>query len=186
MHGVPRLGVFAPVTLFRPLPDVLAANLRVLFVGINPSLYSAEVGHHFARPGNRFWPTLHGSGFTPHLVVPQDDHTVLTWGLGLTNLVDRATARASELEVDELRDGGQQLVQKLEDYRPRVVAMVGVSAYRVAFADKRAAVGDQARRLGPSRLWLLPNPSGLNAHYRLQDLVAAFGELARASALAPP
>jgi double-stranded uracil-DNA glycosylase len=159
------------------LPDVIADDLDVLFVGINPSLYSAAVGHHFARPGNRFWPALHRAGFTPAVIDPFDDRTLLALGLGLTNIASRATARADELHHDELARGARRLVAKVERRRPRWVAIVGVTAYRAAFAEPRAAIGRQDRTLGVARLWVLPNPSGLNAHYDLPGLAHVFAEL---------
>jgi len=159
------------------VPDVLAPGLRVLFCGINPGLYTAAIGHHFGRPGNRFWPALHGSGFTLRQLAPWEEGELLTLGLGITNLVARTTAVASELSPAELREGGSLLVAKLEEYRPDWLAMLGVGSYRAAFGRAAAAVGPQLERLGPSRVWLLPNPSGLNAHYQLDALVAEFGRL---------
>jgi len=157
--------------------DVLAPGLTVVFCGINPSLYSAAVGHHFARPGNRFWPTLQRSGFTPRLLAPEEDARLLDFGLGVTNLVPRATARAGELGDQELRDGAAALGRRLRAVAPRCVAIVGVSAYRTAFGDRGAVVGPQEPTLGGVAVWVLPNPSGLNAHYTLPALVTAFGEL---------
>jgi TDG/mug DNA glycosylase family protein len=159
--------------------DVIAPGLEVLFVGINPSLYSAAVGHHFARPGNRFWRTLHQSGFTPRQLAPERDRDLLALGIGLTNVVDRATARADELEVEELRKGARVLARKLQRTKPKVVAMVGITAYRVAFERPRAAMGPQEHVLGGARVWVLPNPSGLNAHYQIPDLVRLYRRLRR-------
>ena len=167
----------------RPVPDVLAPDLRVLFCGINPSLYSAAVGHHFARPGNRFWPTLHGAGFTDRLLSPFEDRLLLDHGLGCTNLVERATARADELTPAELRAGGERLTALLLELRPRWLAVLGVSAYRAAFQRPRAVAGPQPFRVGCTGVWLLPNPSGLNAHYQLPDLVAAYRPLCQTACI---
>ncbi|CRK56364.1 G:T/U mismatch-specific uracil/thymine DNA-glycosylase [Alloactinosynnema sp. L-07] len=161
----------------RTIPDVLGTDLTVLFCGINPSLYSAYTGHHFARPGNRFWPALHQSGFTPRLLRPAEQHLLPGFGLGLTNLVARATARADEVSQDELAAGGERLSALVEQYRPRTVAIVGVTAYRAAFGAREAVIGPQAAGLGSAELWMLPNPSGLNAHYQLGELAAEFRTL---------
>lgn len=161
----------------KPLPDVIAPGLRVLFCGINPSLMSAERGHHFARPGNRFWPALHGSGFTPRLMAPEEDGELPALGLGITNLVDRPTRAADELSRDELRAGAAALERLVIAHRPRVVAVVGVTAYRIGFDRPRAVLGLQAETVGPAAVWVLPNPSGLNAHHQLPDLVERFAEL---------
>jgi len=159
------------------LPDVIAPDLRVLFCGINPSLYSAVVGHHFARPGNRFWRTLYGAGFTDRLFSPFEDQKLLHLGYGITNVVDRATATADQLSADELIAGGQQLAVKLQQYRPQCLALLGISAYRTAFGKPKATVGKQEERLQEAIVWVLPNPSGLNAHYQLPDLERVFREL---------
>jgi TDG/mug DNA glycosylase family protein len=163
------------------LPDVLPAAddppLRVLFCGINPGLVSAATGHHFARPGNRFWPALHASGFTPRLFAPAEQVLLPALGLGITNVAPRATARADELDDAELVAGGERLRALVADVRPAWLAVVGIGAYRVAFADRRAAAGRQERRLGPTGLWVLPNPSGLNAHQTPATLAAAFRAL---------
>ena len=161
-------------------PDVVAPGLRVLFCGINPGLYTAAIGCHFGRPGNRFWPALHAGGFTPRLLSPFEQHELLQWGYGITNLVARATARADELAGDELRAGARALGRKVRRLRPGVVALLGVGPYRTAFGRPAAAPGPRPERIGASRVWLLPNPSGLNAHYRLADLAALFAELRRA------
>jgi double-stranded uracil-DNA glycosylase len=163
----------------RFVADVLAPGLRVLFCGINPGLWSAAVGHHFARPGNRFWKALHLGGLTPRLLAPDEEGELLALGLGITNLVERATAGAAELGAEELRGGGERLAAKAAATRPRVVAVLGVGAYRTAFARPKAAVGPQPERIGGAAAWLLPNPSGLNAHYQLPDLAEAFAELRR-------
>ncbi|MBM7775243.1 TDG/mug DNA glycosylase family protein [Actinokineospora baliensis] len=162
----------------RTIADVLGRRgLEVLFCGINPSLYSGATGHHFARPGNRFWPALHRSGFTPRLLAPHEQHLLPDYGLGVTNLVARATARADELGDDELKAGGDRLRELVAEYRPQVVAVVGITAYRTAFAAPKAVVGAQAELFESVRVWVLPNPSGLNAHYQLDDLAAEFGQL---------
>jgi TDG/mug DNA glycosylase family protein len=149
----------------------------VLFSGINPSLYSAATGHHFARPGNRFWPALHRSGFTPRLLRPDEQAELLTLGLGVTNVVDRATARADELSRDELVAGARALGAKVRRHRPAWLAVVGVTAYRTGFGRPRATVGPQPETLAGARLWVLPNPSGLNAHHTVDTLAAAFAAL---------
>ncbi|MEU1665480.1 G/U mismatch-specific DNA glycosylase [Streptomyces sparsogenes] len=167
----------------RLVPDVVAAGLRVLFCGINPGLMTAATGHHFARPGNRFWPVLHASGFTPRLLKPSEQHELLTYGLGITNVVARASARADELTDEEYREGGRILQEKVTRLRPRWLAVAGVTAYRVAFGDKRAAIGPQERTVGTTRIWALPNPSGLNAHWTLATMAEEFARL-RAAAYA--
>ena len=159
------------------LPDVLADDLDVLFVGINPSLYSAAVGHHFARPGNRFWPALHQAGMTSRLLHASEDHRLPEWGGGLTNLAARPTAKASELSASELRDGGAILEAVVERHRVRGVAVVGVTAYRQAFRRPKAQIGAQEDTLGGARLWVLPNPSGLNAHYQLPALAELYRDM---------
>ncbi|NLU69871.1 G/U mismatch-specific DNA glycosylase [Streptomyces sp. HNM0574] len=161
----------------RLVPDVVADGLRVLFCGINPGLMSAATGHHFARPGNRFWPVLHRSGFTPRQLAPEEERELLRYGLGITNVVARATARADELDAEEYREGGRILTGKVERLRPRVLAVVGVTAYRTAFGERKAQVGPQERMLGPSRVWVLPNPSGLNAHWSVATMADAFRAL---------
>jgi double-stranded uracil-DNA glycosylase len=164
----------------KTVPDVIAPGLRVLFCGINPGLYTAAVGHHFARPGNRFWPALHGSGFTDRLLSPFAERQLLQLGLGVTNVVARATAAASELTKDDFIKGGSRLRAKVRRYRPRIVAVLGVGAYRDAFARTKAVIGEQDEQIGEARVWVLPNPSGLNANYQLNDLVKLFRELRRA------
>jgi double-stranded uracil-DNA glycosylase len=161
----------------RQVPDVLAPNLRVLFCGINPGLWSAAVGHHFARPGNRFWKALHLAGFTPRPLAPDEEAELLRLGLGITNLVDRASAGAADLAPEELRSGAERLAAKVERARPAVVAVLGVGAYRTAFARPKATIGPQPDPIAGARAWVLPNPSGLNAHYQLPDLAAAFATL---------
>ncbi|HEY0694967.1 MAG TPA: G/U mismatch-specific DNA glycosylase [Kribbella sp.] len=159
------------------LPDLIRPGLDVLFCGINPGLVSAATGHHFARPGNRFWPALHISGFTPRQFRPDEQADLLGLGLGITNVVDRASARADELTRAEFAAGGEQLVQKVLANEPKWLAVVGVTAYRDAFGERKAAMGRQQRLIGSTRVWILPNPSGLNAHYTLPKLAAAFAEL---------
>lgn len=159
------------------LPDVFADDLDVLFVGINPSLYSAAVGHHYARPGNRFWPVLYDAGMTPRLLHPSEDHKLPTWGGGLTNLVARPTAKGSEVTAQELRAGGAILEDVVARHRPRVVAVVGITAYRQAFSRRRAEIGRQLETLAGAQLWVLPNPSGLNAHYQRPALCELYGEM---------
>jgi len=163
----------------KTIRDVIAPGLRVLFCGINPGLYSGATGHHFARPGNRFWPTLHQAGFTPRLLDPSEERELLASGYGITNLVPRATATADELAPDELVAGRRRLQARVKRYRPRVVAVLGISAYRTAFAQKAVAPGKQPEPLAGALVWVLPNPSGLNAHYQLASLVEHFRELRR-------
>ena len=161
----------------RRIADVVAPDLRVLFCGITPGLYSAYTGHHFARPGNRFWPALHAAGFTPRLLAPSEQRALLQWGYGITNLVPRAPAAASELGDDELRAGRRRLARLVRRYRPRVLAVLGVSAFRTAFERETAPLGLQPETLGETALWVLPNPSGLNAHYQHAHLARLFREL---------
>ncbi|GIV97511.1 MAG: mismatch-specific DNA-glycosylase [Herpetosiphonaceae bacterium] len=163
------------------VPDIIAPGLRVLFCGINPGLYSGAVGHHFARPGNRFWPALYGAGFTERLLSPHEEYELLRYGLGMTNLVNRATATAGELSPAELAAGGQRLEQNAQHYRPRFIAVLGIGAYRTAFARPKATLGRQRETIAESIVWVLPNPSGLNANYQLPDLVRLFQELRLAS-----
>jgi double-stranded uracil-DNA glycosylase len=158
---------------------VIARGLSVLFCGINPGLYSAWSGHHFARPGNRFWPTLWRSAFTPRLLVPAEQEALLAYRLGITNLVARGTARADELTADELRTGGQVLAEKLAALRPRWLAVLGIGAYRLAFGQAAAAVGPQPDQVAGVATWVLPNPSGLNAHYTVDTLAEEFRALRR-------
>ena len=165
----------------RTIRDVVAPGLRVLFCGINPGLYSGAVGHHFARPGNRFWPALHLSGLTGRLLSPFEEAELLDLGLGITNVVARTTASAAQLRDDELRSGVARLRRKTLRLRPGVLAVLGVGAYRTGFGRPRAVVGAQAETIGDTRLWVLPNPSGLNAHYQLPQLVEAFAELRAAA-----
>ncbi|MBB5964294.1 G/U mismatch-specific DNA glycosylase [Planomonospora venezuelensis] len=158
------------------IEDVLGPGLEVLFCGINPGLYSAATGHHFARPGNRFWPALHRSGFTPRLLSPAEQDLLPSFGLGITNVVPRATAQAAELSAEEFRQGGVRLARLVAEVRPRVLAVAGVTAYRTAFGRPKAAIGPQEERVGEAPVWVLPNPSGLNAHWTLERIA---GELRR-------
>jgi TDG/mug DNA glycosylase family protein len=164
----------------RTVPDVIAPRLSVLFCGINPGLYSGATGHHFARPGNRFWPVLHAAGFSPRILKPWEERELLEWGYGITNLVARATATAAELDREEFVAGVKRLERKVRLYKPEWVAVVGIGAYREGFGRKKALVGPQPERMGPARLWLLPQPSGLNANHQLPELTAAFRELREA------
>jgi double-stranded uracil-DNA glycosylase len=159
------------------VPDVIAPGLDVLFCGINPGLWSAAVGHHFARPGNRFWKALEASGFSGELLDPSDERCLLDLGLGITNLVPRSTATASELGRDELRTGAKHVSRTVTRWRPRFVAFLGMTAFRMAFERPRAVLGEQPEPLSTARVWLLPNPSGAQARYQLHDLAAAFAEL---------
>ena len=159
------------------VPDLIRPGLKVLFCGINPSLYSAAVGHHFARPGNRFWPALYAAGFTDRLLSAFEEQELLAAGYGITNVVDRATAAAEELAPEEYAPGGRRLENKVRRYRPGIVAVLGVGAYRAAFARPKAVLGPQPEMLGTAKLWVLPNPSGLNAHYHLPELGRLFREL---------
>lgn len=161
----------------KTLPDVIARDLAVLFCGINPGLYTAAVQQHFGRPGNRFWPTIHRAGFTPHLFHPSEQRELLRLGYGVTNLVNRATNAADKLNEEELIAGARALERKVKRYRPRVLAIVGIGAYRVAFQRPRAKMELQEETIGDTRIWLLPNPSGLNANYRPDDFARLFGEL---------
>jgi TDG/mug DNA glycosylase family protein len=163
----------------KPLRDVIAPDLDVLFCGINPSLLSAERGHHFARPGNRFWPALHLAGLTPRRLSPDEDVELLRYGLGVTNVVARPTRTAAELTVTELREGARLLAELVAEYRPRVLAVLGVTAWRVAFERPKATLGRQPERVGGAETWVAPNPSGLNAHHQLPDLARLYAELRR-------
>jgi TDG/mug DNA glycosylase family protein len=161
----------------RGIPDVIGPGLAVLFCGINPGLWSAAVGAHFARPGNRFWPALHRSGFTDRQLGPDEQWELPRYRLGITNVVDRGSARADELSTAELLAGGRRLRAKARRYRPEWLAVLGIGAYRTAFGAVDAVVGEQPARVGTTRIWLLPNPSGLNAHWPTPRLVEAFREL---------
>ena len=171
---MPEPGAGAPG---KPLPDVVAPDLDVLFCGINPSLSSAERGHHFARPGNRFWPALHLAGLTPRRLRPEEDRELLRYGLGVTNLVDRPTRTAAELSAEELRAGAAALGELVARYRPRAVAVLGVTAWRLATGRPREAWGRQEGSIAGAQTWVLPNPSGLNAHHQLPDLARLYAGL---------
>jgi TDG/mug DNA glycosylase family protein len=165
----------------RTIPDVIGPGLRVLFCGINPGLYSAATGFHFARPGNRFWKALHAAGFTERVLAPAEQRLLLDRGCGVTNLVARATAAASELSAAELVEGRLQLAARVRRHRPQWVAVLGISAYRLAFDQARATFGPQPATIDGARLWVLPNPSGLNASYQLDDLSRALRDLRSAA-----
>jgi TDG/mug DNA glycosylase family protein len=168
----------------RVIPDILpvdAGTLRVLFCGINPGLYSGATGHHFARPGNRFWPALHLSGFTDRRLHPSEQDVLPRYGLGITNLAARTTARADELTDAELCEGGRRLAALVERHRPAYLAVAGVTAYRTAFGRPKTQIGPQDEDFGPARLWVLPNPSGLNASWPLQRIAAEFRRLREAA-----
>ncbi len=161
----------------KTVPDVIASNLGVLFCGINPGLYTAAVGHHFARPGNRFWKALYEAGFTDRLLSPFDERELLQSGYGVTNVVPRATPTADLLTKEEIMIGGKQLTTKVRRYRPKILAVLGLGAYRTAFDQPKAIAGRQERKIGDTILWVLPNPSGLNASYQQGDLVRLFRQL---------
>lgn len=161
----------------KTVPDVIAPNLKVLFVGINPGLYTAAIGHHFGRPGNRFWPAIYRAGFTPRLLSPYEEKELLEYGYGITNIVARATAGANELTKQELVEGGRHLEEKVHQYRPSLLAVLGVGAYRYAFNRPDAVVGKQSETIANTPVWVLPNPSGLNAHYNLDALADAYREV---------
>lgn len=161
----------------RRVPDIVAPNLKILFIGINPGLYSGAVGHHFARPGNRFWPALQRAGLTPRLFTPREQRELLKSGIGITNIVNRTTVAASELSMKELTAGGRRLAAKIKRLKPRVAAFLGIDAYRSAYGVRQVRVGPQPSAIGISRVWVLPNPSGLNAHYQLKDFARLFRQL---------
>ncbi|MBA9004602.1 G/U mismatch-specific DNA glycosylase [Thermomonospora cellulosilytica] len=168
----------------RVIQDVLPVDgtpLRVLFCGINPGLYSGATGFHFARPGNRFWPALYRSGFTDRLLTPAEEWLLPSYGLGITNLAARTTARADELTAEELREGGRRLVELVERHRPRFLAVAGVTAYRTAFGMPKAQIGPRPETIGPARVWVLPNPSGLNASWPLGRIAEEFARLREAA-----
>jgi len=165
----------------KTVPDVIAPGLVVLFVGINPGLYSAAVGHHFGRPGNRFWPALHEAAFTPRLLRPDEDGELPAWGQGITNLVARTTAAASELSAEELRRGGAALEEKVARYTPQWTAFVGIGAYGSAFGRRKVSLGPRDETIAGSRVCVLPNTSGLNAHYTPARFAEVFRELRMAA-----
>lgn len=164
------------LTAGKPLRDVIGPGLTVLFCGINPSLRSAEVGHHFARPGNRFWPAIHLAGFTPRRLDPSEDLELLRYGAGVTNVCARPTRAADELSRAELVEGGVLLDALVAEYRPRLLCVLGITAYRTAFARPKAVLGLQPETVGGRPVWALPNPSGLNAHFQVPDLARVYGE----------
>ena len=161
----------------QPVPDLVAPDLRLLLCGINPSLWSAAAGCHFGNPANRLWPTLHLAGLTPRRLHPSEGTELLRLGIGVTNVVNFATARADELTAEQVRAGRARIEQTVATWRPRVVAFLGLGAYRTAFGTAKATVGRQDLLLGETVVWLLPNPSGLNAHYQLADLARVYGEV---------
>jgi TDG/mug DNA glycosylase family protein len=163
--------------LERTTPEIIAPDLKILFCGINPGLYSAATGHNFARPGNRFWKVLERAGFTPRRFHPSEERELLTLGYGITNFCQRTTAKASELTDAELVEGGKQLVKRVKKYQPKFLAVLGVTAYRTAFGKPKAKLGLQEETIGDTKVWILPSPSGLNAHYQLPDLIELFSEL---------
>lgn len=165
----------------KSVPDVIARRLKVLFVGINPGLYSGAVGHHFARPGNRFWPALHKAGFTARQLSPVEEQELLKHGYGITNIVNRSTAAATELDQQELKTGGLRLKAKIRRNQPRVAAILGIEAFRIAFGKPKAAFGLQKEHVGSTRIWVLPNPSGLNASYQLPALSRMFRKVRKAA-----
>ncbi|MDQ3802205.1 MAG: G/U mismatch-specific DNA glycosylase [Acidobacteriota bacterium] len=164
----------------RTTEDLIDYNLKVLFCGINPGIWSGATGFHFAKPGNRFWKVLHLAGFTDRQLHPSEEHELLERGFGITSFVKRTTARADELTNEEFVEGGKLLVKKIEKYQPQILAVLGIGAYRVAFNQPKAKLGLQPEKIGGASVWLLPNPSGLNAHYQVADLAALFGEVRKA------
>jgi TDG/mug DNA glycosylase family protein len=159
------------------VPDLVADGLDILFCGINPGLYTAATGRHFARPGNRFWPALHGAGITLRQFSPWEQRELLALGIGITNLVERTSATAAEVSAEEFAHGGERLTTLVRRHAPRVVAFLGIGAYRSAFGRPKAGLGLQTERMGETALWVLPSPSGLNANHQLADLVELFSEL---------
>ncbi|MEA2204054.1 MAG: double-stranded uracil-DNA glycosylase [Blastocatellia bacterium] len=164
----------------KSIRDVIAADLRVLFCGINPGLYSGWTGHHFAKPGNRFWPALYASGFTNRLLLPSEKHELLKSGYGITNVIARTSASETDLKRDEYAIGARRLQAKLHKYRPAFLAVLGIGAYRLAFEKPKAMLGRQEEKFGDTAVWVLPNPSGLNAHYQAKELARLFRELREA------
>jgi len=163
--------------LNRTTEDLIDHDLKVLFCGINPGLWSAATGFHFARPGNRFWKVLHLAGFTDRILHPSEEHELLERGYGITSFCRRTTARADELTTEEFIEGGRMLVKKLEKFRPRTLAVLGITAFRAAFREPKARLGLQTEKLAGVPVWVLPNPSGLNAHYQADDLARLFREI---------
>lgn len=163
----------------RTVEDLIDHNLKILFCGINPGIWSGATGFHFAKPGNRFWKVLHLAGFTDRILHPSEKHELLRRGYGMTCFVKRTTSRADELTSEEYIEGGKILVKKIEKYKPRTLAVLGIGAYRAAFQKPRATLGLQDEKIAGANVWLLPNPSGLNAHYQLNDLAGLYGALRR-------
>ena len=164
----------------KTLPDVIGPRLKILFVGINPGLYTAAIGHHFGRPGNRFWPALHSSGLTEKQLSPYEERDLLKLRMGITNVVPWATTSAEELTKKDFIKGSRNLISKIKRYRPKVVAFLGMGAYRTAFSKPKAKLGQQLEKIGPSQIWVLPNPSGLNANYQPKDFKRLFSRIKRA------
>lgn len=159
------------------ISDVIAPGIKLLFCGINPGLYTAAIEKHFGRPGNRFWPALFAGGFTPRLYSPFEQNLLLNEKIGITNLVNRATARADEVNQEELENGALLLAEKIAEYKPEAVAILGISTYRAAFRKPLAKIGEQTEKIAGARVWVLPNPSGLNAHFQIKDLGLLFAQL---------
>jgi len=166
--------------LNRTTEDLIDFNLKVLFCGINPGIWSGATGFHFAKPGNRFWKALHLGGFSNRVLHPSEEHELLENGCGITSFCKRTTARADELTAEEFVEGGKLLVKKIKKYKPQFLAVLGIGAFRTAFNQPKAKLGLQNETIGDTRIWLLPNPSGLNAHYQLKDLAKLFAELKKA------
>ncbi len=165
----------------KTIDDVIDYNLKILFCGINPGLYTAAIGHNFGRSGNRFWPSLFEAGFTPEILSPFDEKKLLNYGLGITNFVARATAKADEIQKEEFIEGGEILKEKIKKYKPKILAVLGIGAYRIAFDKSKAKVGLQEENIGETKIWVLPNPSGLNAGYNFEKIVETLRELKIAS-----
>jgi TDG/mug DNA glycosylase family protein len=176
MHRLPSKTEIKNATN-KKIQDVIAPNLKILFCGINPGLYSAATGHNFARPGNRFWPAMFKAGFTDRLLSPYEERELLNYGYGITNIVKRATASADELTKNELIEGAKSLKSKVRRYVPEYLAVVGLTAYRAAFISPKAMIGLQEEKIANTLIWVLPNPSGLNAHHQLPDLIKYFTAL---------
>jgi TDG/mug DNA glycosylase family protein len=164
----------------RTTEDLIDYHLKVLFCGINPGIWSGATGFHFAKPGNRFWKVLFLAGFTDRILHPSEEHELLESGYGITSFCKRTTARADELTAQEYVDGVKALIRKIEKYRPRNLAVLGIGAYRTAFRQPKAQLGLQDEPVAGAKVWLLPNPSGLNAHYQADDLAALFRQVREA------
>ncbi|MEJ7863439.1 MAG: G/U mismatch-specific DNA glycosylase [Pyrinomonadaceae bacterium] len=164
----------------RTTEDLIDYDLKVLFCGINPGIWSGATGFHFAKPGNRFWKALHFGGFSDRVLHPSEEHELLENGYGITSFCKRTTARADELSNEEIVQGGNNLIKKIEKFKPQFLAVLGIGAFRTAFSDPKAKLGLQNRQIGATKIWLLPNPSGLNAHYQIADLAKIFSELKQA------